>query len=304
MSLTHHLIGLLGRQILSTLTKAGLRCHGLVFSRVSPGLTSLDLNDGPATKAFIISQSPTHIIHAAAQRFPDKVEADPEAAVRLNVESSKNIALACKVQNFILLQNTTVYLTLQDVGARMIYISTDYVFDGSPPPYFPDNKPNPLNRYGETKLAGERAVLSVEENFLVLRIPVLYGGVTTLGESAVTVLLDVIRKKVPVKMSSYEVRCPSHTRDVARILLDILRQEPTGGVYHWCGRDKLSKWEMCQIISEEFSLDISHVEEVKGGDATPRPRDVELDRTKLERLGISHHTDFKNGMLEELRRFL
>ena len=75
----------------------------------------------------------------------------------------------------------------------MIYISTDYVFDGSHPPYFPDNKTNPLNRYGQTKLAGERAVLGVEETFTVLRIPVLYGGVTSLGESAVTVLLEVIR---------------------------------------------------------------------------------------------------------------
>ena len=112
------------------------------------------------------------------QRFPDKVEADYEAALRINVESSRNIAEACK-----------------EVGARMIYISTDYVFDGSHPPYFPDNEPHPLNKYGESKLGGEKAVLAVDDKFLVLRIPVLYGGVTKLNESAVTILLDVVRYK-------------------------------------------------------------------------------------------------------------
>ena len=148
----------------------------------------------------------------------------------------------------------------------------------------------------------------MDDKFLVLRIPVLYGGAIKLAESAVSVLLEVIRKKeVPAKMSSYEVRCPSHTRDIANILLDLMRLSPSppGRVFHWCGREKLSKWEMCQLISQELGgLDISHLEEVKGAGGTPRPRDVELDRSNLELLGISHHTDFRRGIREELNRFL
>ena len=68
------------------------------------------------------------------------------------------------------------------------------------------------------QLEGEQAVLQVDPNFLVLRIPVLYGGVKTLNESAVTILLDVVRKGESAKVSSYEVRCPSHTRDIARYI--------------------------------------------------------------------------------------
>ena len=211
--------------------------------------------------------------------------------MKLNVESSRNIAVACR-----------------DIGARMIYISTDYVFDGDHPPYFPDNKPNPLNMYGETKLAGEKAVLEVDEKSLVLRIPVLYGGATKLGESAVSVLLEVIRNTgVPAKMSSYEVRCPSHTQDIANILLDLIRLSPSppGRIFHWCGREKLSKWAMCEVISQELGgLDISHLEEVRGGGSTPRPRDVEMDRSSLESLGISHHTHFRRGLVLELSRFV
>ena len=283
--------GLLGRQIMTTLRAEDVPCLGLCYSRTSESLTSLDLTDLAATREFIMAQSPSHVIHAAAQRFPDKVQANPEAAVKLNVESSRNIAVACR-----------------DIGARMIYISTDYVFDGNHPPYFPDNKTNPLNMYGETKLAGEEAVLAVDEKFLVLRIPVLYGGVTRLEESAVSVLLEVIRnKEVPAKISSYEVRCPSHTGDIANILLDLIRLSPSppGRVFHWCGREKFSKWEMCRLISQELGgLDISHLQEVKGAGGTPRPRDVELDRSNLELLGISHHTDFRCGIREELNRFV
>ena len=191
--------GLLGRQVMAVLNSEAVPCHGLCFSRPGAGLSTLDLTDLEATRSFVLNFKPSHVIHAAAQRFPDKVEADTEAAMKLNVESSRTIAEACK-----------------ETGARMIYISTDYVFAGDHPPYFPDNKPRPLNKYGETKLAGEAAVLGVDPNFLVLRIPVLYGGVTSLAESAVTVLLDVVRSGKPASVSSYEVRCPSHTRDIAR----------------------------------------------------------------------------------------
>eukprot|EP00092_Neocalanus_flemingeri_P025613 GFUD01027768.1.p1 GENE.GFUD01027768.1~~GFUD01027768.1.p1 ORF type:complete len:294 (+),score=81.21 GFUD01027768.1:32-913(+) len=279
--------GLLGRQVLSHLTAEGVPCTGLCFSRPREGLYKLDITDFAATRSFVQELQPTMIIHAAAQRFPDKVESDLEASLKLNVEATRNLAEVCK-----------------EVGSRLIYISTDYVFDGGHPPFFHDNKPNPLNKYGETKLAGEEAVLSTDPTFLVLRIPVLYGGVKTLNESAVTVLLEVIRSGKPTKMSSYEVRCPSHTQDIARILLDMIRKSPEGGIYQWCGLEKLSKWDMCKIISKETGLDIGHLEEVVGAGGTPRPRDVELDREKLRRLGIEHHTQFKEGVMGDLKQFL
>jgi len=279
--------GLLGRQVLSFLTEEGVSCTGLCFSRPSQVLTKLDITDFPATNRFVQDLKPTHVIHAAAQRFPDKVEADFEAAVQLNVDSTRNLAEVCKA-----------------IGSRLIYISTDYVFDGEHPPFFHDNKPNPLNSYGKTKLAGEEAVLATDPSFLVLRIPVLYGGVKSLNESAVTVLLEVIRSGKLAKMSSYEVRCPSHTKDIAKILWDLVRKSPEGGIYQWCGLEKLSKWEMCKLINKETGLDIQHIEEVVGAGGTPRPRDVELDREKLRRLGIEHHTPFIQGVMEDLKQFL
>jgi S-adenosylmethionine synthetase len=74
----------------------------------------------------------------------------------------------------------------------LIYISTDYVFDGTTPPYEVDDKPNPLQFYGETKLAGEQAIQGVNKDAVILRVPILYGSTQYNGESAINVLIDVV----------------------------------------------------------------------------------------------------------------
>ena len=125
------------------------------------------------------------------------------------------------------------------LNARLIYISTDYVFDGSAAPYSHLAVPKPANKYGETKLAGELAVMEEDSSSLCLRVPVLYGPVQDLKESALTVLLDVLKNSSsPATLSSYEVRCPAHTGDIAKILVDMVKQlyNLEGGVYQWSGR--------------------------------------------------------------------
>ena len=215
--------GLLGRQVVAEFSSLpSFSPFGLCFSRPDPNLTRLDLTDESATADFLNQLKPQIVIHAAAQRFPDKVEKDPKAALELNVSVSRRLAVLCK-----------------ELKARLIYISTDYVFDGTAAPYSHLAAPKPANRYGETKLAGELAVLEENPDSIILRIPVLYGPVQDLKESALTVLLDVLRNhKTPVSLSSYEVRCPAHTGDIAKILGDMAARLDSlqGGVYQWSGR--------------------------------------------------------------------
>ena len=113
---------------------------------------------------FILAQQPKVIVHAAAERRPDVSAEQPEQVLALNVESTRHLAQCAK-----------------EVGAYLIYISTDYVFDGTQPPYEVDDQPSPLNFYGETKLAGERALAEVMDDYAVLRVPVLYGQVEYWG---------------------------------------------------------------------------------------------------------------------------
>lgn len=281
--------GLLGREILKVFQSSGFNVLGLCHSRTGPNLIPSDLTDCQATKELLSREAPDLIIHSAAQRFPDKVEHDFEAAKLLNVEATRNLALAGK-----------------SVGAKVFYISTNYVFDGKNPPFKTDDTPCPLNKYGETKLLGEGAVLDVDRSNAVLRVPVLYGDVEALNESAVTTLLDTVRSGKPAKISSYEVRCPAHCNDIARILADMAgRRDEMVGVYQWCGLEKMSKWDMVREIGEMTGSSLGHLEEVKGaGQGAARPRDVEMDRSRLTDLGINHHTVFKHGIKQVLEKWL
>jgi S-adenosylmethionine synthetase len=148
----------------------------------------------------------------AANRFPDKCDKDPEGTRALNVAGTRALAKQCA-----------------SLSALLIYISTDYVFPGTEgdAPYEITSEPKPTNLYGETKLAGERAVLEEYEKAgqkgwgVVLRVPVLYGEAESPSESAVNVLMDALwkaqEKDAVVKMDHWALRYPTNTEDVARV---------------------------------------------------------------------------------------
>lgn len=148
----------------------------------------------------------------AANRFPDKVDKDPEGTRRLNIEASAALARLCAERSTLL-----------------VYISTDYVFSGKPgdAPYEAEAPTGPTNLYGQTKLDGEHAVLEEYKKAgkeglgVVLRVPVLYGKAETPSESAINVLLDTVKKAEgegpPIKMDHWSLRYPTNTEDVARV---------------------------------------------------------------------------------------
>lgn len=153
--------GLLGRAVFSHLTALDDGSHqvsGLARSRSQPPLTQLDLLDSSALRSHLASFQPDVVIHCAAERRPDVVEKEPERSQELNVDVPARLAEMSR-----------------EMGFRLIYISTDYVFDGSKPPYTVESEPNPLNAYGTSKLLGERMVREKGEEGRVtcLRVPVL-----------------------------------------------------------------------------------------------------------------------------------
>lgn len=162
--------GLLGRAILKEFSNFdGWEALGLAFSRAQGGLRKVDLKNKDEVNYVIQEFQPNVVIHAAAERRPDIVEKNEEESTKLNVTATRIIAEASAKSN-----------------AFFLYISTDYVFDGCSPPYKPNDKPNPLNKYGQSKLDGENVTLEFLPNCGVLRVPILYGPVEYLHESAVT----------------------------------------------------------------------------------------------------------------------
>lgn len=287
--------GLLGRSIHRTFKEAGWTVFGVSLSRTGPELQKLDLTDFGAVSAAIIKFKPTLIIHSAAQRFPDKVSADPEGARRINVDATFHLAE-----------------TADKYDIPLLYISTDYVFDGRNPPYKVEDKPNPLNDYGKLKLEGEEIVKAANKENIILRVPVLYGPVEKLSESAVTCLLEpLLNVAKPTKVSDYEKRCPSHVDDIAEICLNMAvfrfdhNDLDISGVFQWCGSETLTKFQMVQIMGEVFSLPHAHLSKTPDSSngntqSVNRPYDTQMDRSRLESKGIGKHTVFASGIRSAL----
>ncbi|WP_322070103.1 dTDP-4-dehydrorhamnose reductase family protein [Paraburkholderia bannensis] len=281
--------GLLGRALERELAaQTGWQVVQTAFSRVGAQQVALDVRDARAVEAFVAREAPDAIVVAAAERRPDVCEHDPAAARALNVDAVRHVAAAAKAR-----------------GAWVLSISTDYVFDGSAPPYLPDATPNPLNAYGHSKLEGERALLDATDHALVLRLPLLYGPIVNWQESAVTSLVPAIRASAdagsaPAVMDAWATRYPTFTPDVAFVIRELLTRCADGdavrGLAQWSGDEPMTKYEIAQRIARALSIDARLVAQTEPADATPRPRDCHLDSGRLEALGIGKRTPFDSGI--------
>lgn len=284
--------GLLGREVLKQFRDRGWIATGLAYSRSEAGLVRVDLRNRDEVVRVLGDSSPSLVVHCAAERRPDVVDKQKEAVLSLNVTATEQLAMLCDERKI-----------------RLVYISTDYVFDGTSPPYKPEDRPNPLNTYGLTKLEGEKAVLRVPGN-VVLRVPILYGEVLSPEESAVTCLLSaVLDATKQANMSDYEQRYPTHTSDVARIcvgLADAFHQGvDVGGVWHWSGSECHTKYTMARTIAELFGYPSDHLLPVNYPlPGTPRPYDSRLDCAKTESLFGRERIPFREGLKATLSRFV
>lgn len=281
--------GLLGRAVVKQLRLTGE--HELIatgFSRAQTGIYKLDLTNKPAVDRFIDSQQPDVIIHCAAERRPDVSEQMPEAALALNLGATGALAKAAKQQ-----------------GAWLIYISTDYVFDGTTPSYIESDVPNPVNFYGESKLGGEQLLLETSADFAVVRLPILYGQVERVEESAVLVLLNQLVDKKPQNVDHWAIRSPTSTLDVAMALEQMialkLDNKILKGIYHFSAEQTMSKYQMLLVLGELFGLDTQHLQPVlEPTDSAKRPHDCTLSCQRLVSEGVVSTVSFQQGVRQSL----
>ncbi|KAI0325166.1 NAD-P-binding protein [Cubamyces sp. BRFM 1775] len=267
--------GVLGSAVYAAFKSAGHTVLGLAHSRPTDELKQLDLTDVAATERVFSEFKPEWIIHCAAERRPDAAEKDPEGARKLNVSVPENLAKLSKT-----------------LKSKLVYISTDYVFDGTSPPYTPSSATNPLNFYGQTKRDGELAVLGVSgSQSIVLRVPILYGPAPKNTDSAVNILLDVISDQSgkQYRMDHYATRYPTNVVDIADFLVRV-SSLPSSRVIppilHYSAGEPFTKYEMCLIFARILGLPHSHIiadAEPPNYD-TPRPRDCQLYTHETEDL--------------------
>ncbi|MGH8782491.1 dTDP-4-dehydrorhamnose reductase family protein [Paraburkholderia sp.] len=287
--------GLLGRAIARELAKEReWRIVPTAFRRVSPEMISLDICNAGEVMRFIDREAPHAIVIAAAERKPDVCELEPARAHAMNVVAVQNIAAAAN-----------------RVNAWTLSISTDYVFDGTRPPYLADDPPCPLNAYGRSKLLGERALIDAAHAGCVLRLPLLYGPVTDWQESAVTSLVPSIiasTDTAPATMDAWAVRYPTYTPDVAFVIRQLLARHFHGktvsGVTHWSGDQPMTKYDIAAHLAAALQVEACLIPQRAPTDSTPRPHDCHLDSSNLEKLGIGRRTPFEIAIRDVLRQLL
>ena len=265
--------------------REGFYYANLIFFQV-------DLCDASQVERVLEDFQPSVVVHAAAERRPDVVNTKPDVAKALNVGATALLAELCIKK-----------------GIFLLYLSTDYVFDGRSPPYKPGDTTNPLNTYGQTKRDGENVVLKQAGN-AVLRVPVLYGEVENLGESAVTTLFPaVLDSSKPSRISDYERRYPTNVADVAQVCVQLasahVAGRPAGGIWHWSANECLTKYSMACTMAEIFDLPSSHlipISQPSGG--APRPYDCHLDTSATQKVyRIQSTVPFTEGIKKVLEPF-
>ncbi len=282
--------GLLGRALVEQFAKEPVTLLACGYSRASKDTHRLDLTDEGAVSRFIETHKPEVILHCAAERRPDVSERDPEAAKALNLAATRQLAQAAKAN-----------------GAWLCYISTDYVFDGTSPDYDEEDQTHPLNFYGETKREGELALIEVSREFAVLRLPILYGRVESLDESAVLVMLKQLVNQAPTQQDDWAVRSPTSTLDIANALVKLVaRQQEAGdvaGIYHFTGTERMTKYQMLLKMAEILGLSSQHISpQSSPSDLAKRPKDCSLSMARLKSLAIKSEIDFEQGVKYSLSR--
>lgn len=298
--------GLLGRQLVREFSEYSVT--GVGFSRVSEEsngrvvptleggqlmMVRCDMRDASQVEKLFHKIKPHLIIHSAAERRPDVVEGDEEGTRALNVDATAQLAsLAVAVKDCFLL-----------------LISTDYVFDGTSPPYKPNAEPRPLNRYGQTKLEAEKALWASGHSGGVLRVPILYGRAADLKESAITCLVPQLlaarhshSPESPLLIDHWALRVPTLVDDVAFVCRQLcerrLRHCSLSGTWHWSGPEIMSKYDMSVHMARFIHVPVEHLapdtREPTG--PTLRPKDSRLDTSVLSMMGIGRKTPFVEGL--------
>jgi len=270
--------GVLGSAVLEAFESSGqYNILALAHSRPREGLIKLDLLDKDNVEKVFTDFKPDWVIHCAAERRPDVAEQDPEGARKLNGEVPAHLAFLAKALKF-----------------TLVYISTDYVFDGTSPPYTPSSQPNPLQLYGKSKLDGELAVLGVDgAKVVVLRVPVLYGPAPKNSDTAINILLDVVEDQSgkQYKMDHYATRYPTNVLDIANFLVRLSAYKKTiPPILHYSAAEPFTKYEICLVFANILGLPHKHIipdaEPPTGASATTRPRNCQLYTKETEELGV------------------
>lgn len=221
--------GMLGQDLCPILEDEG-------FDVIETDIHNMDFTNAQEVEKVIKENSPDCVIHLGAYTNVDKAEEEPEIAYKINYEGTKNIAKICK-----------------ELGITLLYISTDYVFDGTKEgKYFPDDKTNPVSVYGKSKLQGEKEVQKCDK-YYITRTSWLYGHH---GKNFVETMIS-LADKPEIKVVDDQKGCPTWTVELAGGIVKILTEEMPYGIYHVCGSGETTWYGFAKEIFNLCGLNVN-----------------------------------------------
>lgn len=253
--------GQLGTDLMNELAKRGIEGIGV-------DVQEMDITDAEACRRVIKNSGADAVIHCAAYTAVDAAEDNVDLCRRINGEGTRNVAQACK-----------------EADIKLMYISTDYVFDGQGTrPWEPDDERHPLNVYGQTKYEGELAVEELSDKYFIVRIAWVFG---VAGKNFIKTMLRLGKERGAVSVVDDQIGSPTYTYDLARLLVDMIQTDKYGR-YHATNEGLCSWYEFAKEIFRQAGMDVP-VTPVSS-DAFPakatRPSNSRLNKDKLSENGF------------------
>lgn len=275
--------GQLGFDVMNELKKRGIEGIGV-------DVDEMDITDAATCRKVITEAGPDAVIHCAAYTAVDAAETNMEICRKVNAGGTRNIALVCR-----------------DLDIKMMYISTDYVFNGQGErPWEPDDKREPLNAYGQSKYEGELAIEELVKKFFTVRIAWVFG---VNGKNFIKTMLRLGKERGAVSVVDDQIGSPTYTYDLARLLVDMIQTEKYGR-YHATNEGLCSWYEFAVEIFKQAGMEVT-VTPVSTAEYTAmypnqakRPMNSRISKEKLSENGFERLPSWQDALgryLKEIR---
>lgn len=268
--------GQLGHDVVKELKKRNIECIGA-------DIDDFDITDYSGSEEYIKNYSPDAVIHCSAYTAVDKAEDEADICRRVNSEGTENIAKICR-----------------DIDAKMIYISTDYVFQGTSDCFYEvDSMPDPQCVYGKTKLDGEGAVRNYLEKYFIVRISWVFG---INGKNFIKTMLRLAEERNEVNVVCDQIGSPTYTADLAVVLCDMIESEKYG-TYHATNEGVCSWAEFAEEIFRLSGLKtkVNHIKSDQYPAKAKRPSNSRLSKKSLDENGFRRLPDWKDALKRYLK---
>ena len=263
--------GQLGFDVMNELKKRDIEAVGT-------DVQEMDITNRAAVEAVLLAEKPDAVIHCAAYTAVDGAEDNEEICRNINTEGTKYIAKVCR-----------------ELDCKMMYISTDYVFDGQGDrPWEPDDERQPLNVYGQTKCEGEEAVEEILDKYFIVRIAWVFG---LNGKNFIKTMLNLGKTRDKITVVSDQIGSPTYTYDLAKLLVDMVQTEEYGK-YHATNEGLCSWYEFaCEIFKQAgIAVEVTPVTSEEYPAKAKRPFNSRMNKDKLEQRGFQRMPDWKDAL--------